>query len=146
MAKIHFRSMETPQNKSEITNRFGDRKFVLAVCTYFLRNSDRRAVIPVNGSIAEKSDITIQFLVGDLVIHFAGSFHVSYSVQKLFKNFMLVQWLNFFQFLGANMTLNISLQPSTPLKDTSLRICASIDVLWLRWLFPFGLYGVGPEE
>jgi hypothetical protein len=52
-----------------------------------------------------ESDVTIEFLVGDLVIHFAGIFHLSFSVQKLLKNFMLVQWLKiFFQFLGANMT------------------------------------------
>jgi hypothetical protein len=32
-----------------------------------------------------KSDVTIQFLVGGLVIHFAGIFHLSSSVQKLFN-------------------------------------------------------------
>jgi hypothetical protein len=48
-----------------------------------------------------ESDVTIQFLVGGLVIHFAGIFHLSCSVQKLFKNFMLLQAVkNFFQFLG----------------------------------------------
>jgi hypothetical protein len=48
-----------------------------------------------------ESDVTIEFLVGDLVIHFAGFFHLSFSVQKLFKNFMLVQWLKiFFNFWG----------------------------------------------
>jgi hypothetical protein len=53
----------------------------------------------------KKCDVTIQCLVGGLVIHFAGIFHLSFSVQKLFKNFMLVQWLKFFfHFLGANMT------------------------------------------
>jgi hypothetical protein len=47
------------------------------------------------------SDVTIEFLVGDLVIHFAGIFHLSFSVQKLFKNFMPVQWLKmFFNFWG----------------------------------------------
>jgi hypothetical protein len=51
----------------------------------------------------KKCDVTIQFLVGGLVIHFAGIFHLSFSVQKLFKNVMFVQWLKFFQFLGANM-------------------------------------------
>jgi hypothetical protein len=40
-----------------------------------------------------KSEVTIQFLIGGLVIHFAGIFHQSASVQKLFKNFMLLQWL-----------------------------------------------------
>jgi hypothetical protein len=48
-----------------------------------------------------ESDVTIELLVGDLVIHFAGIFHLSFSVQKLFKNFMLVQWLKiFFNFWG----------------------------------------------
>jgi hypothetical protein len=47
-----------------------------------------------------KSEVTIQFLVGGLVIHFAGIFHLSCSVQKLFKNFLLVQWLIFFNFWG----------------------------------------------
>jgi hypothetical protein len=62
MAEIHFRSMEAPQNKN---------------------------------------DVTIQFLVGGLDIHFAGIFHLFGSVQKLFKNFMFVQWVkNFFSFWG----------------------------------------------
>jgi hypothetical protein len=43
-------------------------------------------------SSQKKCDVTIQFLVGGLVIHFAGIFHLSFSVQKLFKNLMLVQW------------------------------------------------------
>jgi hypothetical protein len=38
-----------------------------------------------------KTDATIQFLVGGLVIYFAGIFHLSHSVQKLFKNFMLLK-------------------------------------------------------
>jgi hypothetical protein len=74
-----------------------------------------------------KSDVTIQFLVCGLVIHFAGIFHLSCSVQKLFKIFMFVQWLNFFQFLGANMTPKIFLQISRPPKGTSLRKSASIE-------------------
>jgi hypothetical protein len=105
MPQTHFPSMKATQNKSDVTNRFGDRDFILAVCTCFLSNFDRFEVIrdfrslnhggipfPVDGSIAEKCDVTIQFLVGGLVIHFAGIFHLSSSVQKLFKNFMLVQW------------------------------------------------------
>jgi hypothetical protein len=67
MAEFHFRSMEAPQNKSDVTNRFGDRDFILAVCTCFLRKCGRFEVIrdfrslnhggipfPVDGSIAEK--------------------------------------------------------------------------------------------
>jgi hypothetical protein len=48
-----------------------------------------------------ESDVTIELLVGDLVIHFPGIFQLSFPVQKLFKNFMLVEWLkNFFNFWG----------------------------------------------
>jgi hypothetical protein len=68
MPQTHFRSMETTQNKSDVTNRFDDRDFVLAVCTCFIRKCDRFEVIrdfrslkndgnpfPVDGSIAEKN-------------------------------------------------------------------------------------------
>jgi hypothetical protein len=48
-----------------------------------------------------QSDVTIQFLVGGLVIHFAGIFHLSGSVQKLLKNFLLVQWLKNFSIFGG---------------------------------------------
>jgi hypothetical protein len=76
-----------------------------------------------------KSDVTIQFLVGALVIHFAGIFHLSGSVQKLFKNLMLLQQLNFFSILGANLTLNFFWQISTPPKGTFLRKFTSIKAL-----------------
>jgi hypothetical protein len=68
MAEIHFRSIETPQIKSDVTNGFGDRDFILAVCTCFRRKCGRFEVIrdfrslknggipfPVDGSIAEKT-------------------------------------------------------------------------------------------
>jgi hypothetical protein len=67
MPQTHFPSMKATQNKSDVTNRFGDRDFVLAVCTCFLRKCGRFEVIrdfrslnhggipfPVDGSIAEK--------------------------------------------------------------------------------------------
>jgi hypothetical protein len=67
MAEFHFRSMEAPQNKSNVTNGFSDRDFILAVFTCFLRKCDRFEVIRdfrslnhggnpflVDGSIAEK--------------------------------------------------------------------------------------------
>jgi hypothetical protein len=67
MAEFHCRSMEAPQNQSDVTIRFGYRDFILAVCTCFLCNSDHFEVIrdfrslihggipfPVDGSIAEK--------------------------------------------------------------------------------------------
>jgi hypothetical protein len=47
-----------------------------------------------------ENDVTIQFLIGGLDIHFAGIFRLSCSVQKLFKNFILGQWLIFFNFWG----------------------------------------------
>jgi hypothetical protein len=59
--------MKATQNKSDVTNRFGVRDFVLAVCTCFIRKWDRFEVIrdfrslkngvipfPVDGSITEQ--------------------------------------------------------------------------------------------
>jgi hypothetical protein len=59
--------MEASQNKNDVTNRFGDRDFVLALITCFIRTCDRFEVIldfrslknggiqfPVDGSIAEQ--------------------------------------------------------------------------------------------
>jgi hypothetical protein len=67
MPKTHFWSMGATQNKSDVTNRFGDRDFVLAVCTCFIRKCGRLEVIrdirsfknggipfPVDGSTAEQ--------------------------------------------------------------------------------------------
>jgi hypothetical protein len=67
MAAIHFRSMEAPQNKSDVINGFSDRDFILIVCTCFLCNSDRFEVnrdfrslmnggnpFPVDGSTVEQ--------------------------------------------------------------------------------------------
>jgi hypothetical protein len=67
MPKTHFRFMEATQNKTHVTNRFGDRDFILAVCTCFIRKCDRFEVIPdfrsvknggiplpVDGSIAKQ--------------------------------------------------------------------------------------------
>jgi hypothetical protein len=34
-----------------------------------------------------KTDVTIHFLVGGLIIHFAGIFHLSGSVQKVIQEF-----------------------------------------------------------
>jgi hypothetical protein len=67
MTKILFRSIVASHNKSDITNGFGNRDFLLAVCTGFLRKGGRLEVIgdfhslrigrnpfPVEGSIAEQ--------------------------------------------------------------------------------------------
>jgi hypothetical protein len=37
--------MEAPQNESDVTNRFGERNFILAVCTCFVRKCGRFEVI-----------------------------------------------------------------------------------------------------
>jgi hypothetical protein len=48
-----------------------------------------------------KSDVTIQFLVGGLVIHFAGTFHLSFSVQKVIQDFYACAMVKiFFNFWG----------------------------------------------
>jgi hypothetical protein len=61
--------MEAPQNKSDVTNRFGDRDFILiTVCICFVRKCARFEVtrdfrslknggipFPVDGSIAEQN-------------------------------------------------------------------------------------------
>jgi hypothetical protein len=59
--------MKATQNKSDVTNRFGDPDFVLAVCPCFVRKCGRFEVIrdfrslkkgeipfPVDGSVAEQ--------------------------------------------------------------------------------------------
>jgi hypothetical protein len=68
MAEVHFQSMEAPQSECDVTNGFGDRDFVLGVCTCFLRECDRVETnrdfpsvenggipFPVDGSIAEQN-------------------------------------------------------------------------------------------
>jgi hypothetical protein len=72
----------------------------------------------------KKCDITNEFVVGGLVIHFAGIFHLSFSVQKLFKNFMPVQWLKSFSIFGANMTpKNFFANIQTPKRHFLEKIC-----------------------
>jgi hypothetical protein len=48
-----------------------------------------------------KTAVTIQFLVGGSVFHFAGIFQLSCSAQKLFKNFLFVQRLKVFAIFGG---------------------------------------------
>jgi hypothetical protein len=67
MPQTDFPCMKATQNKSNVTNRFGDRDFVLVVCTCFFRKCGRFEVIldfrslthggspfPVDGCIAEQ--------------------------------------------------------------------------------------------
>jgi hypothetical protein len=71
-----------------------------------------------------KSDVTVQFLVGGLVILFAEISHLACTVQKLFKNFMLVQWLKFFSIFGANMIPKIfCANLDTPRRHFLEKIC-----------------------
>jgi hypothetical protein len=79
-----------------------------------------------------ESDVTIQFLVGGFVIHFAGNFHLSCSVQKLFKNFMLVQQFRNFSIFGGKYDPKTYLQIVTHPNGTPLKKCASIEALWSR--------------
>jgi hypothetical protein len=81
MPETHFRLIKGSHNQTDVTNRFGDRDFVLAVCTRFIRKCDRFEVIRDFRSLKDggnpfrsmeasniESDVTIQFLVGGLVI------------------------------------------------------------------------------
>jgi hypothetical protein len=75
-------------------------------------------------ALQNKSDVTIQFLAGVLVLPVAGIFHLSFSVQKLFKNFMLLQWLKKFQFWRANVTPKVFFANfDTPKRHFLEKIC-----------------------
>jgi hypothetical protein len=67
MAEVHFWSLEASQNESDVTNRFDDRDFLAAVCTFSLCTSEHFEVnrdfrsfkngglsFAVAGSIAEQ--------------------------------------------------------------------------------------------
>jgi hypothetical protein len=144
--------MGASQNKSDVTNRFGDRDIILAVCVHvssanaavskFFAIFVRKIKAEIHFRSMEasdiESDVTIQFLFGVLDIHLAGIFHVSCSVQKLFKNFLLLQHLKIFSILGADMTPKDFCKSRHP-KTHFLRKSALIEALWSRWLLPFGL-------
>jgi hypothetical protein len=49
----------------------------------------------------KKCDVTIQFLVGGLVIHFAGIFHLSFSFQKYSGISCLCNGEKIFSFFGG---------------------------------------------
>jgi hypothetical protein len=70
-----------------------------------------------------ESDVTIQFLVGGLVIHFAGIFYLSCSIQK-FKNFMLLQQLRNFSIFWGKYDPKIFLANlDTPKRHFLEKIC-----------------------
>jgi hypothetical protein len=69
---------------------------------------------------------TIQFLVGGLVIHFAGIFHLSiWFRSKVIPEFHVCAMVKkFFQFLGANMTPKIFFANlETPKRHYLEKIC-----------------------
>jgi hypothetical protein len=71
-----------------------------------------------------ESEVTIQFLIGVLGIHFGGIFHLSCSFQKLFKNFMLVQWLKIFSIFGGKYDPKILFENlDTPKRHFIEKIC-----------------------
>jgi hypothetical protein len=78
-----------------------------------------------------KSDVTIHFLVGGLVIHFAGNFHLSCSVQNFLKEFHACAFVTiFFQFLGANMThKNLFANIETPKRHFLEKICVNSGIM-----------------
>jgi hypothetical protein len=129
MAEIHFRSMGASQNKSDVTNRFVDRNFVLASFTCFLCNSDCFEVIrnfrsskiggnpfPVDGDIAEQKwrhhSIPGWRFSYSLCRNFPSILFRSKVIQE-FHAFAMV--IKIFQFLGATMTPKF-LEISTPQK------------------------------
>jgi hypothetical protein len=48
-----------------------------------------------------ESDVTIQFLVGGLVIHFAGIFHLSCFRSKVIQEFHACAVVKFFSIFGG---------------------------------------------
>jgi hypothetical protein len=114
MAEIHFRSMGASQKKvTSPTDSATATLYMLSVEVFFvIPTVSKLFAMFVSYIMAEihfrsmgvsqnKTDVTIQFLVGSLVIHFCGIFCLSCSVQKFFKNFMLVQWLKNFSLFGG---------------------------------------------
>ena len=153
MPGTNFRSIGAPSNKSNVTNRFGDRDFILAVCTCFLSNFDRFEVIrdfrslihggipfPVDGSIAEQMWRHYSISCWRFRYAFCRNFPSILFRWKVIQEFHACAMVKiFFNFWGQIWPLKISLQISRPPKGTSLRKSASIEALWSSWLFPFGL-------
>jgi hypothetical protein len=88
----------------------------------------------------KKCDVTIQFLVAGLVVHFARIFHLSLLRSKVIQEFHACEMVkkNFSICGGKYDPKNFFANIETP-KDTSLKKSASIEALWCRWPFPFGL-------
>jgi hypothetical protein len=146
MPVTHFRSMEAPQYKNDVTSQFSDRNFVLAVRTCFLCNSDRIEVIsdfrslkngenpfPIDGSIGQWKWRHHPISGYSLCRNFPGIC----CVQKfLFKNFMLLQQLRNSVNFGANMAPKYFANLDTS-RSTFSRKFMSTEALWFRLLFPF---------
>jgi hypothetical protein len=114
MPQTDFPSMKATQNKSDVTNRFGDRDFVLAVCTCFLSNFDRFEVIrdfrslnhagipfPVDGSIAEKMSRYHSIPDWWFSYSLCRNFPFIFLRSKVIQEFHACAWLkSFFNFWG----------------------------------------------
>jgi hypothetical protein len=145
MPEFHLRSMKASHNKSDVTNRFGDRDFVLAVYTCFLCNSDRFEVIRDfrslnHGEIPFPVDrsMTSPFISWLTVKLFTL---LEFSIYLLpFKSYSRISCVcngkEMFQSLEAYITLRIFF---VNLDTPKRHFLASIEALWSRWLFPFEL-------
>jgi hypothetical protein len=96
----------------------------------------------------KKSGSTIQFLIGSLVNHFAGIFHVSCSVQKFFKTFMLLQQLRqkqqlryFFKFWEQNDPSYFVANLDTPKRHCLENVCVHWGIM-AQVAFPVEVFGV----
>jgi hypothetical protein len=118
MPQTHFPSMKATRIKSDVTNRFGDHDFILAVCTCFISNSDRFEVIrdfrslknggipfPVDGSIAEKISRHHSISGWRFSYSLCRNFPFIFLCAKVIQEFHVCAMVKFFfNFWGANMT------------------------------------------
>ena len=138
MAEFHFRSIGASQNKSDVTKRFGDRDFVLAVCSGFLRKCGLFEVIrdfrslrnggipfPVDGSIAHRKWRHHSISGWRFSYSFCWNFPFIFLRSKVIQEFHACAMVkNFFQFLGANMTpKNFFANIETPKRHFLEKIC-----------------------
>jgi hypothetical protein len=100
MPQTHFRCRKATQNKSNVTNRFGDRDLVLAVCMCFIHKGNRFEVtrdfrsnhggnpFPVHRDIAEQKWRHQSIRRPRLYVNSVHVLSVIPIVSKLFVNFV----------------------------------------------------------
>jgi hypothetical protein len=130
MPETHFRSIKESHYQIDVTNRFGDRDFVLAVCTCFIRKCDRFEVIRNFRSLIHGG---IPFPVDGSIGHQKGRQHpiprsrFSYSLCRIFpciwfRSKVIQEFHSFaavkkvFQFWGQIWPIKFFLQISRPQK------------------------------